>query len=375
MRAPGGDRGRANSPTIRRWRASCSPPSRRRCRSGTATAILAHRLKREIIATKVANRFVNRLGIVAPFALTEEEGAALRPGRRRLPRRRAPVRHGRALGRARRGRRARAGPPRIVRRRPRPGLQLHIADMLRVTSPDIEPGELVDLLRAGPRQAECDGRRSAPARGARRGRRACAPSSTRWARRRPIADRIVRLFELNGAVGLAMLGQQARHRRGPADPRLHQAGRGAGARLGAERRQPFPGARPVGAAADRRPRPRFRAAPPRIPRAPQERRSQGGGRRLGRRPGAAHRPVPPHRRARPHRLGHHRADARPDRHPGAGAARALVVAPLAIGRGDDLHADGRPGPRNRARGRRQCVLISPGFVRAGSGPVGDAVRS
>ena len=44
--------------------------------SGTATAILAHRLKKEIIATKVANRFVNRLGIVAPFALTEEEGAA-----------------------------------------------------------------------------------------------------------------------------------------------------------------------------------------------------------------------------------------------------------------------------------------------------------
>ena len=32
--------------------------------------------KKEIIATKVANRFVNRLGIVAPFSLTEEEGAA-----------------------------------------------------------------------------------------------------------------------------------------------------------------------------------------------------------------------------------------------------------------------------------------------------------
>src|SRR5690606_13067282 len=39
-------------------------------------AILQHRLRREIIATKIANRIVNRLGIVAPFALTEEEGAS-----------------------------------------------------------------------------------------------------------------------------------------------------------------------------------------------------------------------------------------------------------------------------------------------------------
>jgi len=39
-------------------------------------AILAHRLRREIIATKVVNRFVNWLGIIAPFALTEEEGAS-----------------------------------------------------------------------------------------------------------------------------------------------------------------------------------------------------------------------------------------------------------------------------------------------------------
>src|SRR5690606_15651274 len=39
-------------------------------------SILAHRLRKEIIATKIANRIVNRLGIIAPFALTEEEGAS-----------------------------------------------------------------------------------------------------------------------------------------------------------------------------------------------------------------------------------------------------------------------------------------------------------
>jgi glutamate dehydrogenase len=36
----------------------------------------------------------------------------------------------------------------------------------------------------------------------------CAPSSTRSARPGRSRDRIVRLFELNGAVGLAMLGRK-----------------------------------------------------------------------------------------------------------------------------------------------------------------------
>ena len=42
-----------------------------------ADAIAAHALRKEIIATKVANRIVNRLGIIHPFALAEEEGCSL----------------------------------------------------------------------------------------------------------------------------------------------------------------------------------------------------------------------------------------------------------------------------------------------------------
>jgi glutamate dehydrogenase len=42
-----------------------------------ARFIKGHRLAREIIATKLANRIVNRLGIVTPFELAEEEGALL----------------------------------------------------------------------------------------------------------------------------------------------------------------------------------------------------------------------------------------------------------------------------------------------------------
>ncbi|MBU0556165.1 MAG: NAD-glutamate dehydrogenase [Alphaproteobacteria bacterium] len=42
-----------------------------------ADAIAAHQLRSEIIATKVANRMVNRLGVILPFALTEEASCSL----------------------------------------------------------------------------------------------------------------------------------------------------------------------------------------------------------------------------------------------------------------------------------------------------------
>ncbi len=41
------------------------------------SAILANRLRKEIIATKLANRMINRLGLLHPFELAEEEGCGL----------------------------------------------------------------------------------------------------------------------------------------------------------------------------------------------------------------------------------------------------------------------------------------------------------
>ncbi|MFC7536436.1 NAD-glutamate dehydrogenase [Sphingomonas sp. GCM10030256] len=46
-------------------------------RQAHADAIRAHRLRHEILATKIANRFVNRLGPSVALDMTEEEGAAL----------------------------------------------------------------------------------------------------------------------------------------------------------------------------------------------------------------------------------------------------------------------------------------------------------
>ncbi|MCL4673120.1 MAG: NAD-glutamate dehydrogenase, partial [Sphingomonadaceae bacterium] len=46
-------------------------------RSKFKAQISGHRLRREIIATKLANRIVNRLGVIHPFELAEEEGVDL----------------------------------------------------------------------------------------------------------------------------------------------------------------------------------------------------------------------------------------------------------------------------------------------------------
>ncbi|UVO54742.1 NAD-glutamate dehydrogenase [Sphingomonas sp. SUN039] len=46
-------------------------------RKGHAGAIEHHQLRGEIVATKVANRIVNRMGLIHPYELAEEEGASL----------------------------------------------------------------------------------------------------------------------------------------------------------------------------------------------------------------------------------------------------------------------------------------------------------
>jgi glutamate dehydrogenase len=169
-------------------------------------AILAHRLKREIIATKVANRFVNRLGITAPFALTEEEGAAF--GQAAAAFLAAERLFGMDALWAELDTADVAEEIRLALfAQAAAGLQMHIADMLRVTSPDMAPGQLVELLRPGLAKlnAKVDDLLRPEARAEAGGLRA---ELDQLGAPRPVADRIVRLVELNGAVGLAMLGRK-----------------------------------------------------------------------------------------------------------------------------------------------------------------------
>ena len=63
-----------NDPSMGADLAASFPPQ---MQQREADAIAAHRLRGEIIATELANRIVNRLGIIHPFELAEEEGCAL----------------------------------------------------------------------------------------------------------------------------------------------------------------------------------------------------------------------------------------------------------------------------------------------------------
>jgi glutamate dehydrogenase len=169
-------------------------------------AILKHRLRREIIATKIANRFVNRLGIIAPFALTEEEGASLGQAAA------AFVAAERLFGMDELWRELdTADLPEQIRlelfEQASRGLQFHVADLLRCTSASTKIEEMVAGLRPGlERLNSCvddllreEARTQSSAQRAR---------LVRLGAPEPIVDRIARISELDGAIGIATLGQK-----------------------------------------------------------------------------------------------------------------------------------------------------------------------
>ncbi len=169
-------------------------------------AIDQHRLRREIIATKIANRIVNRLGIVAPFSLVEEEGSSF--GQMAI----AFVAAERLFGmRELWAALDSADVSEQIRlelfEQVSTGLQMHIADILRCTSPQLLPGAIVEMLSPGLGKLDAalqDLLRPEPradAAGARN-------HLIELGGPRELVDRIVRLQELNGAIGLAMLGQR-----------------------------------------------------------------------------------------------------------------------------------------------------------------------
>jgi glutamate dehydrogenase len=169
-------------------------------------AILQHRLRREIIATKIANRFVNRLGLTAIFSLTEEEGASFGQAAA------AFVAAERLFGMEALWERLDAADvPEQLRldlfEQASEALQLHIADILRNTPASMKLGEMVESLQPG--LDKLTGSLSTLLR-----REVASESAARRQRLETlgapadIADRIVRLFELNGAIGVAALGRR-----------------------------------------------------------------------------------------------------------------------------------------------------------------------
>jgi glutamate dehydrogenase len=189
-------------------------------------AIRCHRLRCEIIATKVANRLVNRMGIVAPFALVEQEGAALGHAAAAFVAAERLFAMDRLWGAL-----DTIDVPEQVRlelfEHAATALQLHLADLLRCTSPETQPGEIVARLRPGLDKLN----------GALEGLLRPEPRAQAAAQRAQlvklgapaeVAEAVVQLYELNGAIGLANLG----HRLGTDEIALTEAYTRLGEALG-----------------------------------------------------------------------------------------------------------------------------------------------
>ena len=240
-----------------------------------ATAIDQHRLRAEIVATKLANRIVNRMGILYPFELAEEEGAAMVDIAAMF------VVAERLFGLdALWAEIETAAMPEAARialfDETAVAARSHIADLLRVSATGTAPGAVLDRLAKGigalDRQipvllldeARAPGR---PDRG--------PPDRQGCARRSGAARRAAVRAGRCGGPGRA--GRAAGDRRGGADARVHASGAGAGARLGAVHRRAPVAERSVGATADCRARARFPAIAAGFPRAAGRRGAAGGG--------------------------------------------------------------------------------------------------
>ncbi|MGP7795370.1 NAD-glutamate dehydrogenase [Sphingomonas sp. CLY1604] len=181
------------------------PPAMRR---DYAAAIDAHRLRGEIVATKLANRIVNRLGVLIPFELAEEEGAAVADIAAMF------VVAERVFGldalwaeieQAAIGEGARISLFNEVA----VATRSHVADLLRANAPGTLPAAVIARLGKGiaalERQTDALLLEEASAQSARIAAEleaAGAPAD--------LARRVVRLFDMDGVVGLAALGEQLR---------------------------------------------------------------------------------------------------------------------------------------------------------------------
>jgi len=165
--------------------------------------ILAHRLRREILATRFANALVNRLGIVNPFELAEEEAVGLAEVAAAF----VAVEHLfalRPLLQAIETAKITEASRLLLLRRAGEAARNHMADMLRLEGAILQPMALVAAL--GPAinrlRSRADGLLSGESReqSRRLGRELVAAGAPE-----DLARQVATLFDLGGAIGLAHL--------------------------------------------------------------------------------------------------------------------------------------------------------------------------
>ncbi|WP_136162391.1 NAD-glutamate dehydrogenase [Sphingomonas flavalba] len=173
-----------------------------------AAAIDAHQLRGEIIATKVANRIVNRMGLIVPFELAEEEGASLADIATVFITAERLFGIGQiwadidAAAISEEGRL-------MLLDQVAAAMRAQMADLIRTIQPGQQPSDLVAMLAPGIKRLDAkvdeilrdEGRAAA---------RAIADRLTAVGAPIPLVQRVTRLFELDGAIGLAALGARSK---------------------------------------------------------------------------------------------------------------------------------------------------------------------
>lgn len=165
--------------------------------------ILNHRLRREILATRVANRLINRLGFIHPFELAEEEGASLADVAAAFLAAERLFAMGPVWDAIESGHMEE--PARILLfERAAQALRGHMADLLRAGAAQQHPSVLAKALAPALEQLEgaIEGLLISEARSG--SARLRAELSVAGANEAELVS-VVRLFDLDGAVGVAAL--------------------------------------------------------------------------------------------------------------------------------------------------------------------------
>ena len=170
------------------------------------TAIDQHRLRGEIVATKLANRIVNRMGVLYPFELAEEEGAAMSDiaamfvVAERLFDLPALWREIETATMPEAARIALFDEVAVATRS-------QIADLLRVTKIGTGPGATLARLSNGIAHLDKQTKALLLAEASAQSARIADTLEAAGAPKK-LVQKVVRLFELDGAVGLADLGER-----------------------------------------------------------------------------------------------------------------------------------------------------------------------
>ena len=167
--------------------------------------ILAHRLRREIIATQLTNRMINRLGVIHPYELAEEEGATLAQvaaafvaAERLLSM--AAIWHGIETEPMPESARI------LLFERAASVMSDHIADLLRVGGGTLQPSRLVTELAPGVKDLSHDTHSLLAGEG--RSQSAAMVTALVAAGAPPAQSlAVAKLFDMDGAIGLARLAR------------------------------------------------------------------------------------------------------------------------------------------------------------------------